>query len=576
VTDGLRVLAVVPARGGTDHVPYLNIKRLGDCPLLAHTLQAARAAQTVDRVVVSTDDPQVAEVAREWGAEAPFLRPPDLAGDIPSLKPVIAHAVREMEARGERPDVVVVLQATTPFREGTAIDDAVRKLAAGGYDTVLSVTEDRTLSWRAEGSRLLPLFAREGRRDEQPPVYKENGAVVAMRRAVLDADSRFGEKVGHVVLDKRAGFTVYDLQDFWMAERLLNQPRVLFRVDGGSRMGMGHVYRSLAIAEALRALSRAEIAFLMSGGLEHEQGLIAVSRAGYPLRVLRDGRLEACLEEVRDFSPAILINDLPALDAAYLTALSGLGATTVNLVDALDDLETTEHYAQVIVSTMKEDRETPEGFYGGPAYAILREHFRGRVKAVRETPELVVLSFGGSDPQGLTLKAARALQALEATVEIVAVAGPAFSYRREFEALARELPRKVPLINEAGGHIAELMLEADLVVGSGGMSVYELAALGTPGVVLGQNAREDKRMREFARHGTVIYLGRGPEVGEAALLQAVRALLQDPARRREMSARGRALVDGLGATRTAEMVLERRRSPRIALGEAGGDMGQGR
>ena len=136
----------------------------------------------------------------------------------------------------------------------------------------------------------MPLFEKEGRRDEQPPVYRENGAVVAMRRGVLEAGSRFGEKVGYVVLDKRAGFTVHDLDDFWMAERLLNQPRVLFRVDGGSRMGMGHIYRSLAIAEALRSLSRAEVAFLMSGGPEYEQGLIAVSGAGYPLRVVRDGR----------------------------------------------------------------------------------------------------------------------------------------------------------------------------------------------------------------------------------------------------------------------------------------------
>ena len=139
------------------------------------------------------------------------------------------------------------------------------------------------------------------------------------------------------------------------------------------------------------------------------------------------------------------------------------------------------------------------------------------------------------------------------------MAGPAFSYRREFDALVNELPRKIPLINEAGGHIADLMLEADLVVGSGGMSVYELAALGTPGIVLGQNAREEKRMREFARHGTVDYLGLGPEVAEAALADAVRALLADTERRRSMSERGRALVDGLGAARTAEMVLERRR-----------------
>jgi N-acylneuraminate cytidylyltransferase len=190
VKDGLRVLAIVPARGGTDPVPYLNIKRLGDCPLLAHTLQAARAASCVDRLVVSTDDPQVAEVARAWGGEAPFLRPAGLAGDIPSLKPVIAHAVREMEAQGEKADLVVVLQATAPFRDGAAIDGAVERLVAGGYDTVLSVTEDRTLSWRAEGGRLLPLFAKEGRREEQPPVYKENGAVVAMRRSVLEGEGR--------------------------------------------------------------------------------------------------------------------------------------------------------------------------------------------------------------------------------------------------------------------------------------------------------------------------------------------------------------------------------------------------
>ena len=238
------------------------------------------------------------------------------------------------------------------------------------------------------------------------------------------------------------------------------------------------------------------------------------------------------------------------VDRSYLTALSHLGATTVNLVDTIDDLETTEHYAQVIVSVMNDDRETPEGFYVGPRYAILREHFRGQpAKEVRDQPKLVLLSFGGSDPQGLTLKAARALQDLDPATELVAVAGPAFSFRREFEALSAALPRRVPLINEAGGHIAELMLEADVMVGSGGMSVYEIAALGTPGVILGQNAREDKRMRDFARHGTVEYLGLGTEVEEAALAAAVGALLGDVGRRREMSARGRALVDGLGAAR---------------------------
>jgi spore coat polysaccharide biosynthesis predicted glycosyltransferase SpsG/CMP-N-acetylneuraminic acid synthetase len=553
VKDGLRVVGIVPARGGTDRVPYLNIKRLGDRPLLVHTLDAAKGSAAVDRVIVSTDDARVAAVAKSYGAEVPFLRPPELAGDIPSLKPVIVHAVRALEATGETADIVVVLQATTPFRSADAVDAAVERLIVGGFDAVVSVTEDRTLNWQDDGGRLVPLFKKEGRRDEQVPIYKENGAVVALRREVLDGPTRFGERIGYLVLDKRAGFTVHDLEDFWMAERLLRQPRILFRVDGSTALGMGHVYRSLAIADALRQTSQAEIAFLMSA--DHEKGIVTISRYGYPVRVVGDRVLETYLEHIRDFAPAILINDLPSLDPDYMQGLAHLGASTVNLVDTLDDLERTEHYAEVIVSVMAEERETPEGFYGGPSYAILRSHFHGREKEIREAPKLVLLTFGGSDPQGLTLKAARALADLGPALEIVAVAGPAFSYRKEFEALAARLPHKVPLINEAGGHIADLMLEADVVVCSGGMTVYEIAALGTPGIVLGQNMREDGRMRVFAGHGTVEYLGLGTDVAEATLAGTVERLLGDAGARREMSARGRALVDGLGATRAAELVL---------------------
>jgi spore coat polysaccharide biosynthesis predicted glycosyltransferase SpsG len=317
---------------------------------------------------------------------------------------------------------------------------------------------------------------------------------------------------------------------------------------------MGHVFRSVAIADALRENSQAEIAFLMSA--DHSDGIRTVSRQGYPVRVAGQGEIETFLEHIRDYSPAILINDLPVLEDHYLKALSHLGTTTINLVDTLDDLERTEHYKQVIVSVMNEDRETPEGFYGGPEFAILRAHFKGRQKELREQPRMVLLTFGGSDPQGLTLKAAGALETLDPAVEVVAVAGPAFSYRRQFEALQSTLARKVPLINEAGGHIADLMLEADVVVCSGGMSVYEIAALGTPGIVLGQNLREEKRMLEFTRQGTVQYLGLGTDVGEAEIAAAVEALLKDVARRRAMSARGQALVDGMGALRAAELVLE--------------------
>ncbi len=550
----MRVTVVIPARGGSDRVPYLNIKRLGDAPLLAHTIRAAKEAKGIDRIIVSTDDETVAEVAREHGAEVPFLRPKELSGDLSSLMPVVRHATQESEKGHPRADVVVVLQATTPFRTARSINEALEKIRTQKLSAVVSVTSDLSLRWQAEDGKLRPLFDRAGRRDEQTPVYLENGAIVAIHRDVLDQDTRFGDAVGFVVLDKREGFTVHDLEDFWMAERLLREPRILFRVDGSRVMGMGHVYRSLAIAEALREGSRAEIAFLMSA--DHAEGIATISKSGYPVRVFRSGGLEALIDSIRDFAPSVVINDLPLVEDTYLRSLARLGAITINLVDTLDDLEGVSRDAQFVISVMNEDRETPEGFYGGPAFAILRRHFQGREKAIRDKPTKVLLTFGGADPQALTLKVAKALSPLSSEIEIVSIAGPAFPHRLMFQALQRTLGGNLPLVNGVDVQIADLMLDADVVLCSGGMSVYEIAALGVPGIVLAQNAKEDRRMREFSRFGTIEYLGLGVDVLESAVLEAVRRILLDKARRAAMSERGRSLVDGYGAARAAEIVLE--------------------
>jgi spore coat polysaccharide biosynthesis predicted glycosyltransferase SpsG/CMP-N-acetylneuraminic acid synthetase len=564
----LRVTVVIPARGGSDRVPYLNIRRLGDAPLLAHTIRAAKEAKGIDRIIVSTDDETVAEIARAHGAEVPFLRPKELSGDLSSLMPVVRHAVAESEKGHPRADVVVVLQATTPFRSARSIDEALAKIATGRFSAVVSVTSDLSLRWKAEEGLLKPLFDRAGRRDEQEPVYLENGAIVALAREVLEKDARFGDTVGFVVLDKREGFSVHDLEDFWMAERLLREPRILFRVDGSKIRGMGHVYRSLAVAEALREGSRAEIAFLMSA--DHAEGIATVSKSGYPVRVFKSGGLEILIDSIQDFAPSVVINALPLVEETYLRSLARLGTVTINLVDTLEDLERVSRDAQFVISVMNEDRETPEGFYGGPAFAILRRHFQGRERAFREKPQKVLLTFGGADPQALTLKVAKALAPLTRDIEVLSVAGPAFPHTHVFEALQRTLGGNLPLVKGADMQMADLMLDADVVLCSGGMSVYEIAALGTPGLVLAQNAREDRRMREFARFGTIEYLGLGVDVDEAAILEAAKNLLNDAGRRRAMSARGRALVDGYGAARAAEIVLEQAQGQTETNGKTAG------
>ena len=570
--SGERVVAVVPARGGYDEVPYMNIKKLGALPLIAHTLRQAQESRYIDRIIVSTDDDHVARVAKEYGAEVPFRRPAKLAEDIPMIKPVIEHAVRHLEEEEEVTlDVVVVLQATSPFRTASQIDRAIDRLFARELDSVISLREVKALTWQMPDGNLTPLFERPGRREDVEPVYHEDGAIWVMRRTVLDAASRLGERIGHVIMDRMSSFTVHDIYDFWLAEKLVRLPRILFRVDGGGQMGMGHVYRSLAVAEALRSISNPDVCFLMSS--EPSSGLTHISKAGYPVRVLPGDAstgTAAIVEAIRDYSPNIIVNDLPFVEKDYLSALASLGASTINLVDSLADIEQPADIASVIISAMQDDQLDLDDYYAGPAFAILRESFQGRAATFLpggDRRRRIVLSFGGSDPQGLTLKSLRALDLLVAErprLVVTVVLGPAFSYRRELDALVETLGFE-PKVLHSVEHMAEILSEADLVLCSGGMTVFEIAALGRPGVVLCQNIREKRRMATFAQHGSILHLGLGTEVEEDAIREATRGLLEDEARLRGMSEAGIRLVDARGAARVASVIKEAR-----GRGPAGG------
>jgi CMP-N-acetylneuraminic acid synthetase/spore coat polysaccharide biosynthesis predicted glycosyltransferase SpsG len=548
----MRIIFVVPARGGDHEVPYLNIKKLGAHPLIGHTLSEARKSRYLDRLVVSTDHLKVKEVAEEYGAEVPFLRPPELASDSAELKAIVRHAVETVEARdGIRFEVVVTLQATSPFRSARQIDEAIDTLIEKKLDSVISLKEMRSLTWRMRAGKLEPLFERAGRRHELDPLYQEDGAIRVFRRDVLDGQSRLGEKVGHVLMDKMSSLTVHDIYDFWLAERLDKLPRILFRVDGGGEIGMGHVYRSLAAAEALvKVKPNADICFLMRA--EPPEGAQFVSRKGHQVRVL-SGAEASALPAIRDYSPNLIVNDLPSLDDAYLRSLAKLGASTVNFVDTLEDIENPREAAAIIIAALDDEQVELDDYHAGPAFAILREAFQERSAEVAERGRKVVLSFGGSDPQKLTLKALEALTPIAPGLEVTAILGLAFGHEAELDSVLTRAGYR-PRVLRHVETMADILVEADLVLCSGGMTVFEIAALGRPGIVLCQNDKEQARMERFARFGSIRHLGLGTEASEEAIRECVAALLADRAERIRMSEAGMALVDAQGASRAADVM----------------------
>ncbi len=306
-------------------------------------------------------------------------------------------------------------------------------------------------------------------------------------------------------MDKMSSLTVHDIYDFWLAERLVHLPRVLFRVDGSAEMGMGHVYRSpggrRSVLGNLAAPRTSAFSCAPTGRREYRH----VSREGYQVRVLHEDRSE--LPAIRDYSPNLIVNDLPFVHDEYLRSLAKLGASTVNFVDSLADVETPHGMAAIIIAALAEEQVELE-IHAGPDFAILRENFQRRSADVSERGRLV-LSFGGSDPQKLTLKSLSALAPLTAArrdLEIIGVLGPAFGHRAELDELMKTLPYRPRILSHVE-HMADILVEADVVLCSGGMTVFEIAALGRPGIVLCQNAKEDARMRSFARDGSIVHLG---------------------------------------------------------------------
>ncbi|HEY7514381.1 MAG TPA: acylneuraminate cytidylyltransferase family protein [Vicinamibacteria bacterium] len=191
------VLGLIPARGGSKGLPRKNLRSLGGRPLVAHAIQHARASRSISRVVVSTDDPEIAEVARGEGAEVPFLRPAELARDETPDLPVFQHALRWLEEHERyRPELVVHLRPTSPLRQPETIDHAVELMRshpeADSLKSVSLASQTPFKMWTVGEGYLQPLLTLPGAaepynlpRQALPRVVWQNGYVDVLRPRVL-------------------------------------------------------------------------------------------------------------------------------------------------------------------------------------------------------------------------------------------------------------------------------------------------------------------------------------------------------------------------------------------------------
>jgi YrbI family 3-deoxy-D-manno-octulosonate 8-phosphate phosphatase len=218
------IVAVIPARGGSKGVPRKNVRRVGGVPLVGRAVATALAAKLVDRVIVSTDDDEIAAVAEEWGAQV-VLRPAELSGDTASSESALLHVLASLESEGADVGVLAFLQATSPFIDPRALDDGIRLVTEGTFDSVFSAVETYGFLWQRDAGGAVDGVNHDPghrpRRQDREPHFLETGGFYVMDAAAFrSAGHRFFGRVGVVEVDATTAIEIDTVDELEIARAI--------------------------------------------------------------------------------------------------------------------------------------------------------------------------------------------------------------------------------------------------------------------------------------------------------------------------------------------------------------------
>ena len=230
----VNVVAIILARGGSKGLTKKNILKLAGKPLIYYTIAAAKSAKLVHRIVVSTDDPEIAKLAIKYGAEVPFMRPADLSGDDSTSEVALAHAVHWLrDNEGFTTDIVVYLQVTDPFRKVSMIDDCVKVLLDDPKidSAFMGHIEHKNYWQKIDGSykRLAESIPYGLPRQRREPLYREDtGTALATRGYIISAGKRLGENCYIIPYEQKVNFIdIHEEFDLWLAEKIIKERGIL-------------------------------------------------------------------------------------------------------------------------------------------------------------------------------------------------------------------------------------------------------------------------------------------------------------------------------------------------------------
>ncbi|MDO5850747.1 MAG: glycosyltransferase [Methanobacteriaceae archaeon] len=532
-----KILVVIPARGGSKGIPRKNIRLLGNKPLIAHTIEMGLESKYVDELVVTTDDDEISFVAEKFGAKT-IKRDGKLAEDSIPLDPVIYDATLQQEAKiNDSYDIVITVQPTSPLLKTKTLDLAIETLINSWdnenekeqYDTIISVVDDRHLSWGydEDNEKYYPLYEERLNRQYLPKAYKETGSIFASKREFISENSRLGNNIGLIEISKQESIDIDNYEDWWVAERILKKKKILIKTDANHEIGTGHVFRGLSLASKL---VKHEVIFLLDEA--QPLGIEIVSNNNYPF-ITHDSRKskEDIIDKIVEYDPDIVINDILNTHSKYVKSLYDKGYYIVNFEDLGGGIK----YAHMVFDALYEHKIPLKNLFSGHKYYILKDEFNYQEsKTITEDVNKILLTFGGTDPNNFTEKTTEAILESSYENDIEIILGLGYAKKKEIQEKYKDNDRIT--IYENVRNMSEHMYNADLIFTSAGRTMYEIASIGVPCICLCQNERELSHIFGNVENG-FINMGLGENVSKEEIKETLENTLENYNLRLEMNKR---------------------------------------
>ena len=472
------MLAIVPVRAGSKGLPDKALRPVGGMPMILRTLRTVAELPFLEHLVVSTNDAAVGLFCRLHGYEV-ITRPAELATPDAPLISVAHHAAQLFEWAGD----VGMFQTTCPLVTAASLAEAHTTWKRTGYDWAITAAPNDHILWQG-GQALTP----RANRQERIPLWQESGAAQFMTAAYLATG---GGTMGILPIPSREALDVDTADDLLTARVLARRARIHFHVVGGHAVGTGHFHRSYALAQALG---------------HHD---ISWRWLGDPSPQMRDHTRQW---PAPDGQADISIFDCLTPSRERLRAARG------RVVVLEDETEASRRYADLLVNALLDPADLP--------YAVIRSEFLHLPRhRVRDDANRVLLTFGGTDPTGLTRRVSAALEVLPGL----------------------EICEITPSMRVS---VAAEMRRAELCITSQGGTVLEAAAAHTPCISIAANEREARHVRIPG----VTYLGLHTTVTDDVIVQAVRSTLASAVLREEKAHAAAEQIDGRGLDRLVHRI----------------------